>query len=379
MAFGAQPQLSRQYGPSAEQMAISQMGQFAQQPNSLAGILSQLNAITAPSMSPYGGGGTNVLVMPQTQLTTSRSGGAQGALQAGANGAGAASQASTPLSSSQLTSLGSTLGKSLSDILGGGSSLPLGMAGTAPGAAGLPSGLSSAGQQALSSAFTAPAVSGSLADVMGQTAGSLAPLAASQMAPVTTGLASSLAGIGSQAGSQAASEIASALGTQAAPAAAAPAAAAPAASGASAAGGMGAGALLADAGALGALGWMGYGATHGPANNGWSLSGMHDLLNSVNQATKSGLINPSDGVTGSAGSLNLFNPNGSLNQPLASAVQNLYQAQMGDFGPATQSYIKPALNAMGYQNIQQAAAGKTLGTGAAAPSSSPLMHLIRRY
>ncbi len=375
MAFGAQPQQSRSSGPSAEQMAISQMGQFAQQPNSLAGILSQLNAITAPSMSPYGGGGTNVLVMPQTQLTTSRSGGAQGAAQAGANGAGAASQASTPLSSSQLSSLGSKL----ADLLKGGGSVPTGMAGTALGGAGLPSGLSSAGQQALSSAFTAPAVSGSLADVMGQTAGSLAPLAASQMAPVTTGLASSLAGIGSQAGSQAASEIASALGTQAAPAAAAPAAAAPAASGASAAGGLGAGALLADAGALGALGWMGYGATHGPANNGWSLSGMHDLLNSVNQATKSGLINPSDGVTGSAGSLNLFNPNGSLNQPLASAVQNLYQAQMGDFGPATQSYIKPALNAMGYQNIQQAAAGKQLSGGSPASSSGAALRLIKRY
>ena len=369
MAFGAQPQQSRSSGPSAEQMAISQMGQFAQQPNSLAGILSQLNAITAPTMSPYGGGGTNVLVMPQTQQTTSRSGGAQGAAQAGANGAGAASQASTPLSSSQLSSLGSKL----ADLLKGSSSVPTGMAGTALGGAGLPSGLTAAQQANLTSAFTAPAVSGSLADAMGLTAGSLAPLTAAELAPVGTG---AVTAAGNAAGASAASELSSALGAQAAPAATA---AAPAASSASAAGGMGAGALAADAGALGALGWMGYNATHGPANNGWSLSSMHNLLNSTQQATQSGLINPSDGITGAAGSLNLFNPNGSINQPLASAVQNLQQLQLGDFGPATQSYVAPALNAMGYQNIQQAAAGKQLSGGSPASSSGAALRLIKRY
>lgn len=207
MAFGAQPQQDRQYGPSAEQMAIAQMGQFAQQPNSLAGILSQLNAITSPSMSPYGGGGTSVLVMPQTQPTTSRSGGAQGAAQAGANGAGAASQASQSLGS---------LGKSaqtLYNLLKGSSAAPTSMADTALGGAGLPSGLTAPEQASLSSAFTAAPVAGSVADAMGLTAGSLAPLLASQMAPVTTGLASSLAGIGSQAGSQAAAELANALGS----------------------------------------------------------------------------------------------------------------------------------------------------------------------
>ena len=367
MAFGAQPQQSQSSGPSAEQMAISQMGQFAQQPNSLAGILSQLNAITAPTMSPYGGGGTNVVVMPQTQLTTSRSGGAQGAAQAGANGAGAASQASTPLSSSQLSSLGSKL----ADLLKGGGSVPTGMAGTALGGAGLPSGLTAAQQANLASAFTAPAVSGSLADAMGLTAGSLAPLTAAELAPVGTG---AITAAGNAVGASAASELSSALGAQAAPAAAAPAA-----SSASAAGGMGAGALAADAGALGALGWMGYNATHGPANNGWSLGAMTQLLNSTRQATNSGLIGPAQGITGTAGSINAFNPNGTINQPLMSAVQNLQQLQLGDFGPATQSYIKPALNAMGYQNIQQAAAGKQLSGGSPASSSGAALRLIKRY
>ncbi len=252
--------------------------------------------------------------------------------------------------------------------------VPTGMAGTAPGGAGLASGLTAAQQADLSSAFTGAPVAGSVADSMGLTAGSLSPLAASALAPVGTG---AITAAGNAAGASAASELSGVLGS--APAASAPVAAAPAASGATAAGSTAAGALAADAGALGLLGWMGYGATHGPSNNGWSLGAMHGLINSTKQATDSGLITPADGITGPAGAVNAFNPNGSINQGLVSAVQNLQQLQLGDFGPATQSYVAPALAAMGYQNIQQAAAGKQLSGGTPASSGGAASRLRRRF
>jgi len=255
-------------------------------------------------------------------------------------------------------------------LLGSGS-VPTGVAGTSIGGAGLPTGLTAAQQSGLLSSFSAPAVTGSLADSMGLTAGSLAPLSASALAPVGTG---AITAAGNAAGASAASELGSALGTQAAPAAAsatAPAAASAAAPAASAAGTYGSLGLLGAAGALAGLGYMGYGATHGPANNGWSNSAMEGLVNSVSSATKSGLLTPNDGITGTAGSINPFNANGSINQPLMSAIQQLQQLQLGDFGPATQSYIKPNLNALGYQNIQQAAQGKQLvGGGSSAGATS---------
>lgn len=260
----------------------------------------------------------------------------------------------------------------LENLFGG--SVPTGMAGTAPGGAGLASGLTAAQQADLSSAFTGAPVAGSVADSMGLTAGSLSPLAASALAPVGTG---AITAAGNAAGASAASELSGALAST--PAAAAPAAAAPAASSAGAAGSTAAGALAADAGALGVLGWMGYGATHGPSNNGWSLGAMHGLIDSTKQATDSGLITPADGITGAAGAVNAFNPNGSINQGLVSAVQNLQQLQLGDFGPATQSYVAPALAAMGYQNIQQAAAGKQLAGGTPASSGGTASRLRRRF
>ncbi len=364
MAFGAQPQRSRQYGPSAEQMAIAQMGQFAQQPDSLAGILSQLNAITSPSMSPYGGGGTSVLVMPQTQPTTSRSGGAQGAAQAGANGAGAASQASQSLGS---------LGKSaqtLYNLLKGSSAVPTSMADTALGGAGLPSGLTAAEQASLSSAFTGAPVAGSVADAMGLTAGSLAPLSASALAPVGTG---AVTAAGNAAGASAASELASALGTQAPTTAAAPAA-----SGAGA-GAAGLGALAADAGALGAIGYAGYNAMTMPQNNGWSIGDIAQLGKNVQNATNAGTISPGTaGLTAPAGSLNPINPNGSVNTGLMSALQSLNQLSLGSFGGAN-GYAQQLLNGAGYQTIGQADPSGAFSGGTPA-ASGLLTNLLRaRY
>ena len=362
MAFGAQPQQSQSSGPSAEQMAISQMGQFAQQPNSLAGILSNLNALTAPTMNPNGPGSTNVLVsMPQAQQTSAAAHGG------GTGPTGSSGGTSNPLngvSSQQI----SQLGKTLSSLLGT-PSVPTGMAGTALGGAGLPSGLTAAQQANLSSAFSAPAVSGSLADAIGLTAGSLAPLTAAELAPVGTG---AVTAAGNMAAASAASELSGALGTPAAASAPAAAASAPAAS---SAGGMGAGALAADAGALSALGWMGYNATHGPANNGWSMQAMQNLTNNVRANTASGLISPSvNGLTAPAG-VNYMNPNGTVNTNLTSAVQGLQQMQLGDFGPMTNT-MQNQLNSMGYQGIKQAASGKQLG--AAGGTVSPAAALLRK-
>ncbi len=368
MAMGSQGEQPRQMGPSAEQMAIAQMGQFAQQPNSLAGILSSLNALTAPTMNPNAPASTNVLVsMPQAQQTSAAAH-VGGSLPVGAGGSsGSGSNPLSGVSSQQISQLGKTLSSLLSPA-----SVPTGMAGTALGGAGLPSGLTAAQQANLSSAFSAPAVSGSVADAIGLTPGALAPLTAAELAPVGTG---AVTAAGNAAGASAASELSGALGTSAAPAAAGAPAAAASAPAASSAGGMGAGALAADAGALSALGWMGYNATHGPANNGWSMQAMQNLTNNVRANTASGLISPAvNGLTAPAG-VNYMNPNGTVNTNLTSAVQGLQQMQLGDFGPMTPT-MQGQLNNIGYQGIQQAAAGKTLG--AAGGAVSPAAALLRR-
>ena len=216
MAFGAQPQQPQPSAPSAEQMAIAQMGQFAQQPNSLAGILSQLNAITAPTMSPYGGGGTSVLVMPQTQNTTAAARGTVPSV--GLGGSGASSSPGASLSSSQIASLG----KTLSGLLGSPSlASDLGLTGASLGAPLTASQLSpistnavtATGNQAGASAqseLNAALGNPSLASALGLSGTSLgAPLTASQLTPIAT---SAVGSVGSQAGSQAAAELANALG-----------------------------------------------------------------------------------------------------------------------------------------------------------------------
>ena len=243
MAQSPTPNSYVQSAPSGFQLGQQQMAQFADQPNSLAAILSGINALTTPTKSPDSPSLSLVLngVAPATHT------GAGAFPTGGAGGAASGAPPSTASTLAQYAGLGKTLGGlgktlgSLSNILGG-ASVPTGMAGTALGGAGLPSGLTAAQQANLTSAFTGAPVAGSLADAMGLTAGSLSPLAASALAPVGTG---AITAAGNAAGASAASELASALGTAPATAAPAAAAAAPAAS---------ASGLGATAGALGAAG-----------------------------------------------------------------------------------------------------------------------------
>ena len=217
MSMGSQPNAQQPTAPSAEQMAIAQMAQFAQQPNSLAGILSNLNAITAPTMSPYGGGGTSVVVMPQAQNTTAAARGTVPSISLG--GSGASSSPTSSLSASQISSLGKTLsgllgGKSLASDMGltaGSLGAPLTASQLSPvGTGAVTSAANQAGasaQSELNGALGTP----SLASAMGLNGASLgAPLTASQLAPVAT---SAIGSVGSQAGSQAAAELANALGS----------------------------------------------------------------------------------------------------------------------------------------------------------------------
>lgn len=252
--------------------------------------------------------------------------------------------------------------------------VPTGMAGTAPGGAGLASGLTAAQQADLSSAFTGAPVAGSLADSMGLTAGSLSPLAASALAPVGTG---AITAAGNAAGASAASELASALGTApaAAPAAAAPAAAAPAASGA---GSASLGALAADAGVLAAMGYAAHGAMTMPTNNGWSIGDISQLGKNVANATNAGTISPGTaGLTAPAGSLNAMNPNGTVNTGLIGSLQSLNQLELGNFGGAS-GYAQGLLNDAGYQSINQAMKGKTWAGGGTPAASGLASNLLRK-
>lgn len=215
--IGSQPQRQAPSGPSAEQLGIQQMANFAQPQNSLAGILSNLNAITAPTMSPYGGGGTSVVVMPQAQNTTAAARGTVPSISLG--GSGASSSPTSSLSASQISSLGKTLsgllgGKSLASDMGltaGSLGAPLTASQLSPvGTGAVTSAANQAGasaQSELNGALGTP----SLASAMGLNGASLgAPLTASQLAPVAT---SAIGSVGSQAGSQAAAELANALGS----------------------------------------------------------------------------------------------------------------------------------------------------------------------
>ncbi len=215
--IGSQPQRQAPSGPSAEQLGIQQMANFAQPQNSLAGILSNLNAITAPTMSPYGGGGTSVVVMPQAQNTTAAARGTVPSISLG--GSGASSTPTSSLSASQISSLGKTLsgllgGKSLASDMGltaGSLGPPLTASQLSPvGTGAVTSAANQAGasaQSELNGALGTP----SLASAMGLNGASLgAPLTASQLAPVAT---SAIGSVGSQAGSQAAAELANALGS----------------------------------------------------------------------------------------------------------------------------------------------------------------------
>jgi len=222
MSMGSQPQPAQPTGPSGEQLGIAQMGQFAQQPNSLAGILSNLNALTGSTMSPYGPASTNVVVMPQAQQTTAAAHGGSGITLGSGSGAGSSG---TGLSSSQLTKVGTALGKgaqSLYNLLSGSSPIDSALGLTAAMKLAPPSmspvgtgAVSSAANQAGASAAQElnNALSGSspIDSALGLTSATqLAPLTASQMLPVGTGAISSAA---NAAASSAASELASALGS----------------------------------------------------------------------------------------------------------------------------------------------------------------------
>lgn len=246
------------------------------------------------------------------------------------------------------------------------------------GSPAVPSVLTDPEQAALSSAFNAAPVAGSVADAMGLTAGSLAPLTASALAPVGTG---AITAAGNAAGASAASELASALGSQAAPGAAAPAAAAAAPAASSAATGAGStalGALAADAGALGLIGYAGYNAMTMPTNNGWSVGDIAQLGKNVQNATNAGAISPGTaGLTAPAGSLNPIDPNGTVNGGLISALQSLNQLELGDFGGAN-GYAGSLLNGSGYQTLTQAMQGKRWAGGGTPLSSGVAGNLLRK-
>ena len=212
--MGSQPNAQQPTAPSAEQMAIAQMAQFAQQPNSLAGILSNLNALTGSRMNPNGPSATNVLLsMPQAQQTSAAAHGGSGLTL----GAGSGTGSGTGLSSQRLSSVGSSLGKgaqSLYDLLAGksiASQLGLTAANSALPALSAAQLMDPVGTGAISAAGNAAGSSAAseLASALsGGAPSTLGALTASQLIePVGTGAISSAA---NAAGASAAQELANA-------------------------------------------------------------------------------------------------------------------------------------------------------------------------
>ena len=345
MATGQQPQSYVPAGPTGAEIGRQLMAQFAQRPNSLAAILSGINQITRPTMGlPQAQSSPVAAVLMNTPAANAAgnapqvSGGpshAPAASMVAGAGAPAGSSASPGLSASSVGSLLSDAGKLYQTLAG---SVPTGMAGTALGGAGLPTGLTAAQQADLSAAFTGAPVTGSLASAMGLTAGSLAPLAASDLAPIGTGAVDAAA---NAAGADAASELSAAgygSGVGAGTA------------GASDAGAATSGALGAGAGAAAALGATAIPlalAAFVPYNAGFSRSQVQGLLNHIQAATKAngGLLNAGSGIS-----------NGQVSNPqLATGFQDLTTllgtspeefSKAGGTGP-----IDKQLAAMGYGSL----------------------------
>ena len=362
MATGQQPQSYVPAGPTGAEIGRQLMAQFAQNPNSLAAILSGINQITRPTMGlPQAQSSLIAAVLMNTPATNATGSAPQvtGAPRQAAAapivpGAGtpAGSSASPGLSPSSVGSLLKDAGKLYQTL-------------SAPGAMGVPSVLSGPLQSALQSAFTSPAVANSVADAMGLTAGPLAPLAASQLAPVGTG---AVAPAAESAFQSATAALDGAPAASAAPAAAS----APAATGA---GSTSLGALAADAGALAAAGYAAHGAMTMPTNNGWGIGQISQLGKNVQNATNAGLLSPTQTT---AGSINPMNANGTINQPLMSALQSLNQLQLGNFGLAG-GYAQNLLNGMGYQTLAQSAGPNYQSTRGGAPTSVAANLLRKRY
>ena len=113
---------------------------------------------------------------------------------------------------------------------------------------------------------------------------------------------------------------------------------------------------------------------HMPRNNGWSIGAIDSLLNGTKTATESGLLSPTQTT---AGSIDPMNANGTVNQPLVSALQGLQQLQDGNFGTTT-PYVAQQLNQLGYQTLQQGMAGKQWHQ-AGAPATVAANSLRKRY
>ena len=339
------PNYSVPSGPSAEQLAIANMGQFAGQPNSLSAILANLSALTQPTMAPSSPA-VNVLIGMPSNATTAT---ARGTVPA-SGGTGPAGSSATPGSASSLLSDAQSASKLYNALTGSG-------------AMGIPSVLSGPQQAALQSAFTGAPVAGSLADAMGLTAGTLSPLAASALAPVGTG---AITAAGDAAGAAAASELA---GAGASGAAGAAAGAGAAGAGAGAAGAGSGAALGATAGALGAIGIAALPLVLGLTTPAVSVpsADFTNMLNTVSAGKKAGYVMPGQASSASPLIQSLLNNPQNFNNPgpggapsYSSWMNALAELQGGAYEP---QWAVNALNALGFPTDAQALKGAPAAAG----------------
>ncbi|MDA8350495.1 MAG: hypothetical protein M0038_17140 [Pseudomonadota bacterium] len=344
------PNYSVPSAPSAEQLAIANMAQFAGQPNSLASILANINGLTTPTKSPQSPSINVLLGMPPSVTTDA----ARGTVPT-AGGAAAGAAAQNPLSTIEqyagaaktlanavqnftgtaLSALGKQAYNTLSNALAPGAAATL--ASTPTMAPISTSAVGNAANLADASAAQELAAAGYGAGGAASAAG-ITPLLASQLTPISTNAVTAAA---NEAGSSAAQELAAAGYGSGANAAGAGA-------GAAAGAGGGAGALADASTALGALG-AGYSA-YNTIKNWQSGNTGSDALNgaetgaSVGTMVAPGLGTLLGGLIGGAAGAVSSAFGGGKNDPETLYWNNLVGAQAKD----------PTTNLMATLNPSQA-------------------------